>query len=103
MSLWKYGFLLTLTHFMLAVKGSVFLYSVDDVFVELDTYGHITIGRTNVTDWKFQAAKDNSEVFIHIKELRLLDRHSMVVKRLAFSKSQMRHFEVSDYEVNQYT
>ena len=84
-------------------KANVIVFSVYDVLVELDTFGHVTISRTNITEWTYQSSNKNTEVFLNIKEVRLLDRDGEVVKTLVLSNSEIRQFELNDFESNQYT
>ena len=97
-------FIYTLGIYLVSLtKANVVVFSAYDVLVELDTYGHVTISRTNITDWTYQSSNENTEVFLNIKEVRLLDKDAEVVKTLVLSNSETRQFELSDFQSNQYT
>ena len=90
-------------YFLSLTKANVVVFSVYDVLVELDTFGHISIRRTNISEWKYQGSDEDPEVFLNIKEVRLLDRGGEEVKTISLNNLDLRPFELTDFESNQYT
>ncbi len=78
------------------------VFSVYDVLVELDTRGRMKVARTNITDWSSEGSSENTEVFLRVKEIRLLDKNGIEVKSFNLDSSDINHFEMTEFETTHY-
>ena len=87
--------------------GTVMVFSVFDVFAELESWGRVTVGRFNATSgpgaggWPLPDVTPHNSQTIEVTEVRLLNDKGQWVKSHRFDSSA-RNFAVSSWETDTY-
>ena len=82
-------------------RSTVMVFSIFDVFAELESWGRVTLGRFkgsgSASDWPIPEVTGHNSLTLEITELRLLDVKHQWVKSHHFDSSS-RNFMVSDWQ-----
>lgn len=87
----------------LTSEASVLEFSIKDIFVELQTWGTVTMGRYNVnaTDF-FDRHIEGSFVTFDIKEIRTLDSSHSIINRYNLRDMKSRLFTITRWQGSEY-
>lgn len=88
------------------VGGTVIVFTVFDIFAELESWGRVTLGRFNAsgssnTGWPIPDVSNVRSQTLELTEIRLLDENKKWVKSHRFD-SNIRNFAVSNWHEERY-